>query len=77
MESRLTTPIYERVHADVINPEIPTRPKKRLELLNRCLGAKAYGRSIEGVTAHHITPQGMQDLKRQPNLLEPARGPQY
>lgn len=55
----LTAPMHERIYGDVINPPIPERGKEKLRLLQYCLGALAYGHRVEGITPHHVTPDGM------------------
>jgi hypothetical protein len=55
----LTEPIYARLYGDVINPPVPERPQGRRKLLDRCLGAIAWGFSVTGVTPRHVSPDGM------------------
>lgn len=54
----------ERSEINVINPEIPETPEGRLALLRLCIDALAKGGTVEGVTPHHVSLEGLQMLKQ-------------
>lgn len=60
----MEVPVHEKVYGNVVNPEIPKHPRDRRRLLQRCLGARAFGYTVEGVTPHHVGSEGMLMLRR-------------